>query len=631
VCDPKRQTLIVAAHPSLQTVPFRDVRLGPLDCVVERRGGSTYVRSPFPLAAYPDKITERLDYWAVHAPDRTMLAERGPNGEWRALGFAEFRTKVRSIAQALLRRGLSSDRPIAILSGNDLEHALLAHAAMYAGIPFAPISPSYSLVSSDFGKLKQIFKLLTPGLIFAADISKFEKAIDAVAPPDAELVSTRETPTRKTTNFQDLLETQETPEVDQAHASVGPDTVAKLLFTSGSTGTPKGVINTQRMLCSNQEQIGAAFEFLRDEPPVLCDWTPWNHTFGGNHDIGLVLYYGGSMYIDSGLPTTGRFAETVRNLRDISPTIYLNVPKGFELLVQHLDQDKALRESLFRRTRMMFYAGAGLSQHVWDELYRLEAETYGERIVMLTGLGSTETAPFAMVASPEICRSGVVGLPARGVETKLAPVDEKLECRFKGPNVTPGYWRQPELTEKVFDDEGFYRMGDALKWVDSSNPRKGLFFDGRVAEDFKLVTGTWVSVGPLRARIIQHCAPYVRDVVVAGRDRDDITILVFPDLEAAAKLAQGETEPARIVNHVDVRDRFHQLLEDVARMATGSASQIKRAVLLSDPPSADAHEVTDKGSINQRAVLDHRAELVEELYLDPPPAHVLVLRGKKYD
>jgi feruloyl-CoA synthase len=610
------------------SAPFRNVRLGPLDCVVERSAGATYVRSPFPLPSYPDKITERLDYWAEHAPDRTIFAERGPDGEWRRLSYAVFRNQVRSIAQALLKRGLSAERPIAILSGNDLEHALLLHAAMYAGILFAPISPSYSLISSDFGKLKHIFKLLTPGLIFAADGPRFEKAIDTVAPPDAEIVTVRGTLRRKTTNFADLLETRATAEVDEAQARIGPDTIAKLLFTSGSTGTPKGVINTQRMLCSNQEQIGSFFQFLREEPPVLCDWTPWNHTFGGNHDIGLTLYWGGSMYIDAGLPTTARFEETVRNLRDIAPTMYLNVPKGFELLVHHLEKDKALRESLFRDTKIMFYAGAGLSQHVWDELYRLEAETYGERIVMLTGLGSTETAPFAMVASPDICRSGVVGLPAQGVELKLAPVDEKLECRFRGPNVTPGYWRQPELNAKVFDEEGFYRMGDALKWVDVKDAKKGLFFDGRVAEDFKLVTGTWVSVGPLRARIIQHCAPLVRDVVVTGRDRDDIGILIFPDFEAVQKLAPEFTTPKEMVAHPPIRVRFQALLEDVARMATGSSNQIKRAVLLEEPPSADAHEVTDKGSINQGAVIDHRAALVEELYMDPPPERVLVLNGR---
>jgi feruloyl-CoA synthase len=326
------------------------------------------------------------------------------------------------------------------------------------------------------------------------------------------------------------------------------------------------------------------------------------------------------------MPTTARFEETVRNLRDVSPTIYLNVPKGFELLVHHLEKDKALRESLFRDAKMMFYAGAGLSQHVWDELYRLEVQTYGERIVMLTGLGSTETAPFAMVASPEICRSGVVGLPALGVDLKLAPVDEKLECRMRGPNITPGYWRQPELTAKVFDDDGFYRMGDALKWVDDSDVKKGLFFDGRVAEDFKLNTGTWVSVGPLRARIIQHCAPLVRDVVVAGQDRDDIAVLIFPDLEAVQKLAPESETLAELMRHPQVRARFQSLLEEVAGMATGSSTRIKRAVLLSEPPSADAHEVTDKGSINQRAVLDHRAELVQEIYVDPPSPRVIVLK-----
>jgi feruloyl-CoA synthase len=609
----------VAARPDFLKAPFRKVSLGKLECTVEKRGGSTYVRSPHALRPYPDKITERLGYWAVHAPDRTIFAERTAEGDWRRMTYAQFHKNVRAVAQALLKRGLSHERPIAILSGNDLEHAVLAHAAMYAGILFAPISPSYALVSSDFAKLKYIFDLITPGLIFTADSSKYKKALDFAAPKDAQFLDTPA--------LRDMFNTTVTEEVDAAHNKVGLDTVAKLLFTSGSTGTPKGVMNTQRMLCSNQEQISAAFEFLRDEPPVLCDWTPWHHTFGGNHDIGLTLYYGGSLYIDAGLPTTGKFDITVRNLREIAPTIYLNVPKGFELLVQHLDKDKQLRETLFSRTNIMFYAGAGLSQHVWDELYRLETETVGERIVMLTGLGSTETAPFAMAASPEICRSGVVGLPGHGVELKLSPMEEKLEARFKGPNVTPGYWRQPDLTAKVFDDEGFYRMGDALKWVDEHDVRKGLFFDGRVAEDFKLVTGTWVSVGPLRARIIQHCAPFVRDVVVAGRDRDDIAILIFPDLDALSTIAPAGTLK-EMASHPQVRSRFQAMLDDIARMATGSSNHVKRAVILDEPPSADANEVTDKGSINQRAVLDHRAALVEEIYLEPPPAHVLVLKGK---
>ncbi len=591
-----------------------------MDCTVERRNGATYVRSPHALRPYPDKITERLDYWAEHAPDRTIFAERAPNGDWLRMTFSQFHKNERALDQALLKRGLSHDRPIAILSGNDLEHAILGHAAMYAGILFAPISPSYALVSSDFAKLKYIFNLLTPGLIFANDLTRFKKAIDAVAPPDAQLIDTPA--------LRDMFNTTVTPEVDAAHNKVAPDTVAKLLFTSGSTGTPKGVMNTQRMLCSNQEQIAGLFEFLRDEPPVLCDWTPWNHTFGGNHDIGMALYWGGSLYIDAGLPTPGKFEITVRNLREIAPTIYLNVPKGFELLVQHLDKDKQLRETLFSRTQIMFYAGAGLSQHVWDELYRLETQTIGERIVMLTGLGSTETAPFAMAATPDICRSGVVGLPGHGVEIKLAPMEEKLEARFKGPNVTPGYWRQPELNAKLFDDEGFYRMGDALKWVDEHDVRKGLFFDGRVAEDFKLVTGTWVSVGPLRARIIQHCAPYVRDVVVAGRDRDDIGILIFPDIDALTTLCPAPGKLSEMVNHPQVRSKFQTLLDEVARTATGSSNQIKRAVILGELPSADANEVTDKGSINQRAVLDHRAATVEEIYKDTPPDHVLVLKGK---
>ena len=396
---------------------------------------------------------------------------------------------------------------------------------MLVGIPYAPISVPYSLMSSDFGKLKSIIEILTPGMVFAADGKLFGKAIDATVPPGVEIAATSNPHgSRFTTPFADLVATEPTYAVDEAHAKVGPDTVAKILFTSGSTGYPKGVINTQRMLCSNQAMIRANFAFL-DEPPVLVDWPPWNHTFGGNHDFGLVLHNGGSFYIDEGKPLPGAIEATVRNLREIAPTIYLNVPKGYEMLLPYFRSDEALRQNFFSRLKVLFYAGAGLARHVWDELQQLAIATTGERIIFLSSLGSTETAPAALARTEECEQPGNIGLPMRGVELKLVPSGDKLEARLKGPNITPGYWRRPDLTAAAFDEEGYYRIGDALRFADPDDPRQGLLFDGRLAEDFKLASGTWVSAGALRAQFVDHCAPLVRDAVIAGADRDDIAVL----------------------------------------------------------------------------------------------------------
>ena len=584
----------------------RDVHFGPNAVTQTRsRDGSIYIRSIYPLESFPEKLTDSLDYWAARAPDRVFLGQRDESGKWRTLTYAETRSSARRVAAALLTKPLSIARPIAILSGNDIEHALLGLGSMYAGIPYAPISTAYSLVSSDFGKLRHIFGLLTPGLVYAADARAYAKAIETVVPADAELI------TRETFG---ALTAKEAGANAAVNPGVTPNTIAKILFTSGSTGVPKGVINTQRMLTSNQQIVRSILAFVAKEPPVLCDWMPWNHTFGGNHDVGFVLYNGGSLYIDEGKPTPGGIEATIRNLEDVMPTVYLNVPKGFEALLPYFRDRPVFRERFFRRLKLLYYAGAGLSQPVWDELQRQAVAACGEEIVMFTGLGSTETGPAALFPGKDLKRAGDVGLPAPGVELKLVPRDGKLELRLRGPSVTPGYWRQPELTRAAFDSEGFYCIGDALRFVDPKDVSKGFAFDGRLAEDFKLSTGTWVSAGPLRARFLHHCSPWAQDVVIAGHERGDVTALIFPSASACAGLTPGQ-----------VRDKFQSLLRGLAATSTGSSNRIARAMIMTEPPSIDKHEATDKGSLNQGAILRNRADLVEELYSLQPSGRVLVV------
>jgi feruloyl-CoA synthase len=611
--------------------PFRAVRLEKPDIDVERRSdGTILIRSRHPLDPYPPRLTDRLKHWAEQAPDRVFMAARDENKAWRQITYAQALNFARSLGEALLKRDLSAERPVVILSGNDLEHAMLGLGCLYAGIPYAPISPAYSLVSTDFGKLRHIVNLLTPGLVFAADGNAFGKAIGSVLPDDIELIFTRNPiKGRNSSLFFDLAATAPTAAVDAANDKVGPDTIAKFLFTSGSTGQPKAVINTQRMLCSNQAMIRSALAFFQDEPPVTLDWAPWHHTAGGNHDVGLVLYNGGTFYIDEGKPLPGAVEHTVRNLKEIAPNWYFNVPKGYEALLPFLRHDAQLRQNFFSRMKVLWFAGAALSQPVFDEMQQLALQTSGERIFFLTGLGSTETAPFAMSRMWHSDRSTNMGLPARGTVLKLVPTDGKLEARFKGPHITPGYWRQPELTAKAYDEEGFYKIGDALKFEDENDPLKGLLFDGRVAEDFKLATGTWVSVGPLRARVIDHFSPLVRDVVIAGADRQDICIMIFPDVEACRRAAglPSDMPVEDVLAHTNVTDAIRQRLQTLAAKSTGSSNRICRAILLAEPPSLDAGEMTDKGSINQRAVLARRSSLLDELYTVPHSPNVISIES----
>jgi feruloyl-CoA synthase len=616
--------------PTQSLAPSLPVRFG--GCVaadVEHRAdGTVLLHSREPLQPHAERLSDRLRHHAEHTPERSFVARRaGGTGEWQHLSYGEMLQRARAIGQWLLDHGASAERPVAILSDNDLEHLSLAFGAMWVGVPWVPVSPAYSLLSQDHGKLRHILGVTTPGLVFAASPA-FAKAIAAAAPADAavvfpdeaaELHGSAELAGRPLHRFSALLQTVPSPAVDAAHAATGPDTIVKFLFTSGSTKEPKGVVNTHRMICANQQMLRQTMAFVADEPPVLVDWLPWNHTFGGNHNVGLVLNNGGTLFIDDGKPTPKGIAQTLANLREIAPTIYFNVPKGFEELATAMEADRALRDTFFSRVQCFMYAGAGLSQAVWDRLDALAIATRGHRIPIITGLGMTETAPSCMFAVGAEVRSGHIGLPCPGVSVKLVPNAEgsgKTEVRFRGPNVMPGYWRAPAQTADAFDEEGYYRTGDAVAWIDPADHQKGLAFDGRIAEDFKLSSGTFVSVGPLRATVIAAGDPLVQDAVVAGINRDDLGLMIFPRVEEARRLFgfDAAASPTEVLHSPAAQAFFQDLLDRLWRAGTGSANRPARLIVLEDPPHIDRGEVTDKGSINQRAVLAHRATLVAHLW-----------------
>jgi feruloyl-CoA synthase len=593
----------------------------PFATQFERRDDGTLILRPLgELGPTPPRFIDHLERWARLAPGRVAVARRAAGGEWRELTYAQLFARVRRVAAGLETRRLSAERPVVILSGNSIEHLVVALACLLAGIPYCPVSPAYSQLAGELVKLRYVIDLLTPGLVAAFDTPRFARAIARIA-GDVEIVGDVAVDGREVIAL-DALER----EVDDAWspaAVVSPDSTARFLLTSGSTGNPKAVIVTHGMCCSNAAMLGQSMPFLKTEPPVLLDWLPWNHTFGGSHNIGLALAYGGSLYIDDGKPTPTGIEETLRNLREISPTVYFNVPKGFEMLASRLRDDADLRRNFYRRLRAYFFAGASLAQHTWDLLDAASLTERGAKTPMLSGLGATETGPSVTFTTPRMGRSGVIGLPAAGTLVKLAPVADKLEMRVRGPAVTPGYWRQPELTRAAFDDEGFYRLGDAVRLLDADDPTAGLCFDGRIGEDFKLANGSWVSVGPLRSEIISVLSPLVQDVVIAGLDTEFVSAILIPDPAACGALA-GSPRPSfgDIAQDARLLAWVRQRLAAHASRNPASTRHVRRALWMPVPPSLDLGEITDKGSINQRAVLRHHADLVTRLYAASPDSRV---------
>jgi feruloyl-CoA synthase len=589
---------------------------------VARPDGGFLLRSPTPLAPYSRCVGDWLVQWAQRRPQRIWLAERGPAG-WRTVTYAQGLEKARAAGAALVRRELGITRPLVILSDNSIDHALLAVGAQLVGVPYAPISPAYSLLSSDHAKLRAIVSLLEPGLVYADDGARFARALNALG-SGCEFVASRNVPAGAT-RFDDLLSNPPSPESDAAAAAVTPDSIAKILFTSGSTGDPKGVITTQRMLTANQQMIRHCWPFLQAEPPVIVDWLPWSHAFGGNHNFNLVLANGGSLYVDEGKPAPGLIDKTVTNLRDVAPNIYFNVPRGFDVLLPFLEEDDALARHFFAQLKVIFYAGAALPQHLWERLQRKTTQL-GKRVAMVCSWGSTETTSTVTSVHFPIDRAGVIGIPAPGCELLMQPNGDKLEMRVRGPNVTPGYFKRPDLGAEAFDAEGFYMIGDAGRLADPDDAARGVVFDGRIAEDFKLLSGAWVHVGALRLRAIAALAPVAQDIVVTGHDRQEVGLLIFPSLAGCVGLCPdrpNETPLAALTADARVRQRVAQGLRALAEEAPGESAHARRAMLLTEPPSIDANEITDKGYINQRAVLARRAAAVTDLYRAPPPPEAI--------
>lgn len=616
------------------TSEYIDTHLPKVKVIVEPKSdGSLIIKSDMDIEAYPERLFEKLILWAEKTPDNLFLAKRpAPGKDWVKLTFKETLDQAVRIANALSNLNLSADRPIAILSENDLEHALLSLASSLAGIPYAPVSVAYSLQSQDFGKLRHVLDLITPGLVYASDGSRFGKAIETVLPADCKVIlKTGKLENRSHITWEEILKTPVSKDAKELLSKTNADTIVKFLFTSGSTKLPKAVINTNRMISSNQIMIAQALPFLKDEPPVIVDWLPWSHTFGGNHNFYMALFNGGSLYIDDGKPLPAAIRQTIDNLREISPTIYFNVPKGYDSLAQAFKTDDELRTNFFKRLKLMFYAGASLPAPVWDALFESSEKVLGKRVPIITSLGMTESAPAAIIVNRIGIKPGEIGVPMPGVQIKLVPSADKMEARYSGPSITPGYWRMSEESQNAFDEEGAFRTGDALKLVNEKNPDLGLAFNGRTGEDFKLDSGTWVCTTSLRNSIAQVAAPYIIDTVITGHDRSEVTAIIVPNIELCRELAKNtpaNADAKSVLRDPDFLAWFQNIADQLSKKSTGGANRITRWLAIETPLSLDRGELTDKGSINQRMVITNNPTLIKALYNEEKIDQPIIVSAK---
>lgn len=605
----------------------RPVLLGSHEVDFEYKNDSLYIYPKEALAPYPQKLTDRLIHFAQTKPNHIFAAKRDNTGEWVKLSYAEVLRRAWHIAQALHRRNLSAERPILILSGNDLSHLVLSMGAMLAGVPFSAVSPAYALISQDYGKLKHVIEVLTPGLIYAADGDAFANAIQTCADKTIEIVTDSGTFGEQLgTSFDSLLATP-ISDIKEHYTTLDENTIAKFLFTSGSTKLPKAVPTTHLMLCSNQQMLLQTFPEFGVEPPVLLDWLSWHHTFGGSHNVGIALYNGGTIYLDDGKPVPGKFDETIRNLKELSPTVYLNVPKGWEELTIALENDAELRHKFYAKVKILFFAGAALSNAAWDRLDRISQQHCGESIRIMSGLGMTETAPSCTFTTGPKVMAGFIGYPAPGCTVKLIKSADKLEFCVKGKHVMRGYWRATPEQQNIMDDEGFYHTGDAVRFVDDNDPSQGLMYDGRIAEDFKLNTGTFVNVGSLRNKALLIGNQLIQDVAITGSNLASIGFLIFPKLDACKALIPDDTtnlSTEQILSHPAVTAWVTDFLQRFDQDSTGSSNRVEKAYLMIEPPQLDAGEITDKGNLNQANILKRRANLIKELYSNPTDNRLIV-------
>lgn len=617
-------------HGSTKDYPFLDIPLATRSLrVTPGTAGDTIVQCETPLNPYPRQLGDLLRQQAAARGDQAFLVERDADDNWAPTSYAAVRQAADAVSGWLLANGHGPDRPVACLSDNSVHFAMLMLGAMQVGIPFLPVSPAYSLMSEDFEKINYVINKFDPSLIYVQALAPFARALQAIDRKGRHIVADADSgEIPDTIPFDDLLAAPAGEAVEAAFAAVDGDSTAKILLTSGSTGMPKGVINTQKMLCSNAVMMTQLWPFMDADPLVLCDWLPWNHTFGANFCFNQILLNGGTLYLDRGKPVPGRFETSIANLKSVKPTILVNVPRAYDMLIPVLEQDDAFAEHLFSDLSAIFFAGAALPQNLWDRLEALSIKVRGKRIPLLSSLGATETAPAAIVGYWGADVTGAVGLPGPGIEARLVAVDDKTEIRLKGPNITPGYYGDAEKTAAAFDEDGWYKIGDAVKWLNPDDPMQGLMFDGRVAENFKLMSGTWVAVGNLRVAALSATSPLTQDAVVTGDGREEVGLLIFPNLPACQALVEADgadLSADALVRHPAVLAAVQEKLAAYNQHHPGSSQRVTRALLMAEPANIDAGEITDKGYLNQRAILRRRADLVEQLYADTPRDHVILM------
>lgn len=597
------------------------LNLMPHSVDLSQHGGDLVLTSRIPLAPVVDRTADWLHYWATKTPDHVFLSERSETG-WRDVTFKQALAAVRAIATSLRARNMGQETPVVILSGNSVNHALLSFGAQYAGVPTVPLAEQYSLITEAHGRLIYVLNKVRPQMAYTDDADAYASALALPQLQGVEIVATHvDGAPCAVTSFASLLAGDTSQDADAILAATGADTVAKILFTSGSSSDPKGVLTTQRMMCANQSQMASVLPFLKDRAPRICDWLPWNHVFGGSHNTNMMLANGGTLVVDDGKPTKKLFERTVRNIIERPGTLSFNVPVGFSMLVHEMETNVALREAYFGDLDLIFYAGASLPQDVWSRLEEMAIEVRGRLPLMISSWGMTETAPATLMVHEPIGRSGVIGVPLPGTEIKLSP-DEEMRCelRVKGPNVMKGYFEDQAKTAEAFDDDGYLITGDAVRFVDAEDPNRGLAFDGRVSEDFKLLTGTWVQAGKLRLDALDALRGLVQDVMICGHDRDAIGLFIFPRPE---QVHGDNTSEGAVIDPL-LQSQIENRLSEMAKAASGSAKRISRAIILAEPPSLKDSEITDKGSLNPRKIMTRRSDLLERLYDNEDPALIRV-------